>query len=105
LINDANGILVLLKFLNLELNEISKVSVFPGFGEVCREFIIEKCLKTMLIICYKVNKGHPDRIQANLIQFKSSLIFKKLLNKFSSEKVEIPCLKLLRIQVKYLTKK
>ena len=105
LINDANGILVLLKFLNLECVDLSKSPVFPGMGELARDSLIEKCLKTMLVICYKINKGYPDRIQANLIQFKSSLIFKKLLTKFPHSIVELPCLKILRIQIKYLTKK
>ena len=105
LINDANGILVLLKFLNLEYIELCGASVFAGMGEICRELLVERCLKEMLVICYKVNKGHPDRIQGNLVQFKSSLIFKKLLNKFGGTSLELPCLKILRIQVKYLTKK
>jgi Domain of unknown function (DUF3402) len=105
LINDANGILVFLKFLNLEFSDISKNPVFPSFQEVPRESLIENCLTTMLQVCYKTIKNHPDRIIANLIQFKSSLIFKKLLTKYHTEKIEIPCLKILRIQIKYLTKK
>ncbi|OMJ70830.1 hypothetical protein SteCoe_31105 [Stentor coeruleus] len=105
LINDANGILVLLKFLNLDFAEISKTSSLKDIHETNRDFVIEKCLETMLKVCYKINKGHPDRIQANLVQFKSSLIFKKLMGKFITPKIEMPCLKLMRIQVKYLTKK
>lgn len=105
LINDANGILVLLKFLNLESIDLCKLPIFPYMGEISRDLLIEECLSQMMILCYKVTKGHPDRIQANLIQFKSSLIFKKLLSKFPNTSLEIPCLKMLRIQIKYLTKK
>lgn len=105
LINDANGVLVILKFLNLETPELSRSLALKNLGELKRVDLIEKSLQTMLKICYKVNKGHPDRIQTNLIPYKSSLIFKKILSKFSNEKIEIPCLKNLRIQIKYLTKK
>lgn len=105
LINEANGALVLLKFLNLEIPGISKTPVFKVLGTMDRDKLVQKTLKTMIQVCYKVNKGHPERIQTNLVQFKSHLIFKKLLNRFPLNPVELPCLKILRIQVKYLTKK
>jgi hypothetical protein len=105
LVNDASGALVLLKFLNLDIPELPKTAVFKALGEVDREVLIQKTLKALTFVCYKVNKSHPDRIQTNLVQFKSHLIFKKLLGRYPGKRLEIPCLKILRIQIKYLTKK
>jgi hypothetical protein len=105
LINEANGILVFLKFLNIDFTDLCKNSALKDQREVNRDQLVEKCLKTIMKVCYKTTKGYPDRIQNNLVQFKSSLIFKKLLGKFNSPRIEIPSLKILRIQIKYLTKK
>ena len=105
LVNEASGSLVFLKFLNLDTPELPKRAVLPALGDVDRDLLIQKTLKVITTVCYKVNKGHFDRITNNLVKFKSHLIFKKIFNKFPSRSLEVPCLKILRIQIKYLTKK
>ena len=105
LVNEASGALVFLKFLNLEIPELPRRAVLPALEGLDGDLLIQKTLKVITTVCYKVNKGHPDRITSNLVQFKSHLIFKKLLNKYPSKGLEVPCLKILRIQIKYLTKK
>jgi len=105
LVNEASGSLVFLKFLNLDTPELPKRAVLPALRTVDRDLLVQKTLKVLTLVCYKVNKGHPDRITNNLVKFKSHLIFKKIFNKFPNKTLEVPCLKILRIQIKYLTKK
>lgn len=107
LMTDANGILVLLKFLNQNFsgNEVIKIPAISCLGEMNTEKVVEECVLSMLLTCYKLVKSHTERIKDNLIQFKSSMIFKRLLNGMKSEEIQIASLKLLRIQVKYLNKK
>ncbi|CAG9314854.1 unnamed protein product [Blepharisma stoltei] len=107
LMADANGILVFLKFLNQDFsgNEVIKTPALPCFSEIHSEKIVEDCISTMLKVTYKLVKNHPERIKDNLIQYKSSLIFKRILNKLQVEEIQIDSLKLLRVQVKYLNKK
>ena len=98
LISDANGILVLMKYINqdlkceLEFNELKLDSI--NMTET-----IENILKLLYIVC----KGHTDRIKNFLILYKASIILSKLDALFPA--ISNSTLKMYKIMIKYLPKK
>ena len=72
LIVDANGVLVLLKFLNQDFSKIEQVSI---------NHILEDAIEVLLSMMYKVRpqgitvaqvcKGQSERIKTFLVQYKA----------------------------------
>jgi hypothetical protein len=109
LIVDANGVLVLLKFLNQDFTKIDfgcKADRALDFLKVndernlnaTKEFAINSLLKLM----YKTCKNQKDRIKANLVQYKATVIMKKLFAKFKMPELFKNAAKVIKIQIKYL---
>lgn len=98
-IYDANGVLVMLKFMNQDFAQITGLdcNIPPAF--------IERTLLAMMRICYYIVKPYPERIESNLIQYKAPLIMKRLYAKVESEQVQLEALKLIKLQVKYQPRK
>ena len=63
--------------------------------------VVRQMLKLVHHLCCK----YPERIKSFLVQYKAPLIMRKIHNKFSDEEIKIRALKLIKIQVKYMTKK
>lgn len=73
LIVDANGVLVLLKFLNQDFAKIAN-------QDVLITYTVESLLRLMFRTC----RNQKERIKANLVQYKATLIMKKLHAKFTT---------------------
>jgi len=106
-IYDANGVLVMLKFMNQDFAQMPDVPApalrsLPG-GYMKR--VIERTLLGMMRICYCIVKPYPERIESNLIQYKAPLIMKRLYSKIEAEAVQLAALKLIKLQVKYQPRK
>ena len=111
LIVDANGVLVLLKFLNQDLSGFKEASKLPilyaGFGDSLvmnelQKFSIRFLLKLMRRTCEK----QSERIKSFLVQYKAATIMKKIITKFnSSQEIKKLAAKVCKIQVKFMTKK
>lgn len=86
LLVDANGVLVLLKFLNQDFNKIDfekKLDAKCAFLKVNEEnnlnSTIEFSINSLLRLMYKTCKHQKGRIYANLVTYKATLIMRKLL--------------------------
>ena len=86
LLVDANGVLVLLKFLNQDFNKIDfekKLDAQCAFLKVNEEnnlnSTIEFSINSLLRLMYKTCKHQKGRIYANLVTYKATLIMRKLL--------------------------
>lgn len=109
LIVDANGVLVLLKFLNQDFGKIDfetrvdrnmdilKVNDDRNL-DCTKEFAIDSLLRLM----YKTCKNQKDRIKANLVQYKATVIMKKLFSRFKLASLQKNAAKVIKIQIKYL---
>ena len=85
LLVDANGVLVLLKFLNQDFGKIdfdTRIDNKLDFLKVSDSNNMAKTMEfginSMLRLMYKTCKNQKERIKQNLVQYKSSLIMKKL---------------------------
>ena len=65
---------------------------------VTKEFAVNSLLKLM----YKTCKNQRDRIKANLVQYKATLLVKKLYAKFKLPELQKNAAKVIKIQIKYL---
>jgi Domain of unknown function (DUF3402) len=98
LISDANGILVLMKFINQDLKtafefkdlELDNIDMIES---------IENILKLLYVVC----KEHTDRIKSFLILYKASIILSKLDVLFPS--ISNSTLKMYKAMIKYLPRK
>ena len=89
LLVDANGVLVLLKFLNQDFGKIdfeTRIDAKLDFLKVSDSNNMAKTMEfginSMLRLMYKTCKNQKERIKSNLVQYKSSLIMRKLFSKF-----------------------
>jgi len=89
LLVDANGVLVLLKFLNQDFGKIdfetridNKLDYLKVSDSNNMAKTMEFGINSMLRLMYKTCKNQKERIKQNLVQYKSSLIMKKLFQKF-----------------------
>ena len=89
LLVDANGVLVLLKFLNQDFGKIdfdTRTDAKLGFLKVSDSNNMARTMEfginSMLRLMYKTCKNQKERIKQNLVQYKSSLIMRKLFSKF-----------------------
>ena len=89
LLVDANGVLVLLKFLNQDFTKIdfeTRTDQKLDFLKVSKDknmsTTMEFGINSMLRLMYKTCKNQKERIKNNLVQYKSSLIMRKLFSKF-----------------------
>jgi len=85
LLVDANGVLVLLKFLNQDFSKIdfqARIDAKLDFLKVSEDNNISRTMEfginSMLRLMYKTCKNQKERIKQNLVQYKSSLIMRKL---------------------------
>lgn len=93
LIVDANGVLVLLKFLNQDFAKISSE----------QESLIEHSVFSLLKLMHHTCLNQKERIKSNLVQYKATQIMKKLYTKFQqNDRVQKYCAKVIRMQVRYL---
>ena len=108
---DANGVLVLLKFLNQDFGKIdfeTKLDAKFDFLKVTEtsnlnttmEFGIDSLLRLM----YKTCKNQKERIRANLVQYKSTLIMRKLFSKCKLAQLKKNAAKVIKIQIKYMNR-
>eukprot|EP00742_Colponemidia_sp_Colp-10_P005282 GILJ01005642.1.p1 GENE.GILJ01005642.1~~GILJ01005642.1.p1 ORF type:complete len:542 (-),score=96.31 GILJ01005642.1:226-1851(-) len=111
LIVDANGILVMLKYINQDIqalfathsgsNEppsllfLSPVSIFE---------LLVASVVALLRLLHQLCKNQPDRIKKFLLQYKAPLILKRLY-RVEHEAICRYSLKLLKTQIKYLPRK
>ncbi len=106
---DANGVLVLLKFLNQDLSVIKfpgEMAIFKGdSAAVCYKGLMSDIVKQMLKLLHCLCCKYPERIKSYLVQYKAPLIMRKIHNKFSEEEIKLRTLKLIKIQIKYLPKR
>ena len=93
LIVDANGVLVLLKFLNQDFAKIT------GQDELV-QLTIQSLLKLMYLTC----NNQKERIKANLVQYKATLIMRKLYQRFTLKKIQDYTAKIIRMQIRYLNR-
>jgi len=112
LLVDANGVLVLLKFLNQDFGKIEIASEtdknFP-FLKVCEEsslqVTLEFAINSLLKLMYKTCKNQKERITGNLIHYKGYLIIKKLIARFTLPQLKKNAAKVIKIQIKYMEKR
>lgn len=76
LIADANGVLVLLKFVNQDFAKIT------GQDE-----LVQLTIKSLLKLMYSTCNNQRERIKANLVQYKATLVIKKVFGKFTAQKI------------------
>ena len=91
LIYEANGVLVLLKFLN---QEFSKITVDKD--------LISIAVRSLLKLTYVTSKNQKQRITTNLVKYKGTGIMKKLYGKFTDSKTQDYIAKIIRMQIRYL---
>jgi hypothetical protein len=101
---DANGVLVLLKFLNQDFSLIkfdSKLDHRVQFLVVADNLdlavTMEKGINSLLRLMYKCTKHQRERIKANLLQYKAHLIMNKLLKKFELVELRKNAAKIIKI--------
>ena len=58
----------------------------------------------MLRLMYKTTKNQKERIKQNLVQYKSSLIMRKLFNKFNHLDIQKNAAKVIKIQIRWTNK-
>lgn len=106
-IYDANGVLVMLKFMNQDFTQMPEIPspALPCFSGGYMKRVIDRTLLSMMRICYCIVKPYPERIESNLIQYKAPLIMKRLYAKVEDEEVQLAALKLIKLQVKYQPRK
>ncbi|CDW84661.1 UNKNOWN [Stylonychia lemnae] len=116
LVVDANGVLVLLKFLNQDFTKIDFSTVkidqkydfiYNEVGQLQLDQILEYSINSLLRLMYKTCKNQGERIKSYLVQYKAALIMKRLINKF--EKSEVADIKknagkIIKIQIKYMNR-
>lgn len=94
LLVDANGVLVLLKFLNqgfekFQFDKSQQLDQKCPFLQVNEDHdlntTIEETVSQLLRLTYKLCRNQKERIKSFLIQYKGCLIMKKLINKFERE--------------------
>lgn len=104
LLVDANGVLVLLKSLNQDFSKINfdvaadrRLSFLKMSNENNMSTTLDLCINSMLRLMYKTCKNQKDRIKQNLVQYKSSLIMRKLFMKFSRPEIHKNAAKVIKI--------
>jgi hypothetical protein len=109
LIVDANGVLVLLKFLNQDFSKIDfearvdkNLDILKVNEERNLDSTKEFAINSLLRLMYKTCKNQKDRIKANLVQYKATVIMKKLFSKFKLADLHKNAAKVIKIQIKYL---
>jgi len=105
---DANGVLVLLKFLNQDLSAIKfppETAIFKEDSTNINKNLMSAVVKQMLKLLYSLCSKYPQRIKDFLVQYKAPLIMRKIHNKFPDEEIKHRTLKLIKIQVKYMPKR
>ena len=112
LLVDANGVLVLLKFLNQDFSKIDfassldeKIDFLKVKDDNNLTSTMEFGINSLLRLMYKACKNQKDRIQANLVQYKSILIMNKLFKKFKLSDLKKNAAKVIKIQIKFNGKK
>ena len=111
LLVDANGVLVLLKFLNQDFGKIdfeTRIDSQLDFLKVSKEnnmaTTMEFGINSMLRLMYKTCKNQKERIKQNLVQYKSSLIMRKLFSKFQLPQIQKNAAKVIKIQIRWTNK-
>lgn len=111
LIVDANGVLVLLKFLNQDFSKIDfdskldkKLTFLKATDELNLDSVKEFAINSLLRLMYKTCKNQKDRIKANLVTYKATVIMKKLFTKFKLPELHKNAAKVIKIQIKYCRK-
>ena len=66
---------------------------------------METGINSLLRLMYKTCKNQKDRIQANLVQYKSILIMNKLFKKFKFAELKKNAAKVIKIQIKFNNKR
>ena len=111
LLVDANGVLVLLKFLNQDFGKIdfetkldTKFDFLKATEQSNLNTTMEFGINSLLRLMYKTCKNQKERIKANLVQYKSTLIMKKLFTKCKLAQLKKNAAKVIKIQIKYQTR-
>ena len=61
-------------------------------------------INSMLRLTYKACKNQKERIKSNLVQYKSSLIMRKLFQKFKLPEIQKNAAKVIKIQIRWTNK-
>jgi len=61
-------------------------------------------INSMLRLMYKTCKNQKERIKQNLVQYKSSLIMRKLFSKFQLPQIQKNAAKVIKIQIRWTNK-
>lgn len=65
---------------------------------------MEYGINSMLRLMYKTCKNQKERIKQNLVQYKSSLIMRKLFQKFQLPQIQKNAAKVIKIQIRWTNK-
>jgi len=113
LLVDANGVLVLLKFLNqgfekFQFDQNHQLDQKCPFLQLNEDHdlnsTIEETVCQLLRLTYKLCRNQKERIKNFLIQYKGCLIMKKLINKFEREDLCKNAAKVIKIQIRHISK-
>jgi len=110
LVVDANGALVILKFLNQDLAKLefgTHEAALPWLKDriMSLEQVLDEAVVLLLKLMYKLCNRSPERIRSFLIQYKAPFIMKRIFNNFEDPECQKAALKLLKVQVKFLHRK
>jgi hypothetical protein len=124
LVVDANGVLVLLKFLNqdfaklVDFAEVKSDALFDfslGCGAYPMERVMDHAINSLLKLMYKTCRNQAQRIKDYLVQYKAALIMKRIITKFEkasdddvpgscSQLVRNNAAKIIKIQIRYMNR-
>jgi hypothetical protein len=109
LIVDANGVLVLAKFLNQNFENINKAAMIkpPCLSvSACQDpqRLISSTLLPLLHILYRICKGQSERIKSILVQYKAINICRKILADMDDPALKQIIYRVVKIQIKYMDK-
>jgi site-specific DNA-adenine methylase len=114
LVVDANGVLVLLKFLNQDFAKVVDFSVEKNEESVDFIYTSPDCLplakvmdhsiSSLLQLMYTTCKHQSQRIKDYLVQYKAALIMKRLITRFDCPIVRTLAAKIIKIQIRYMNR-
>lgn len=109
LVVDANGVLVLLKFLNqdfakiIDFNEVKTDQLFDFINTsdaipyLPMDKVMEHSIDSLLKLMYKTCRNQSQRIKDYLVQYKAALIMKRIIGKFEDPGVKKNAAKIIKI--------
>jgi hypothetical protein len=99
LMTDANGILVLLKFISEKTSECEKKGAGPEHS-----LAVSAVVMSLFLLC-ACCLSYPDRVEEFQFAFNSYLMFEKVPAQFHHPKVESYCHDMIKAQLPFFTEK